>query len=217
MPGAESERRAVVAAFDVDGTLTTRDSVLPYLVRVAGARLPLVLLRRPLALAAALAARDHDRLKRLACAALAGVPVATLGAAGEVFARHVVERRLRIDTVTRLRRHRELGHVVVLVSASLEPYLEPLGALLGVDGVVCTRLETGSDGRCTGRLAGANCRGPEKVRRLRAWLDERDLGAAELWAYGDSAGDDQLLAIADHPHTVRGVRIAPEPERARSR
>ena len=62
----------VVAAFDVDGTLTTEDCVVPFLRLAAGRRLPLARLRRPLALAAGLARRDRDRLKELACAALAG-------------------------------------------------------------------------------------------------------------------------------------------------
>jgi len=56
--------------FDVDGTLTTRDCVLPFLRRAAGARLATALLRHPLALATGLARRDRDRLKALACASL---------------------------------------------------------------------------------------------------------------------------------------------------
>ena len=50
-------------------------------------------------------------------------------------------------------------------------------------------------------VGGANCRGPQKVVRLRAWLDARygDDIDVELWAYGDSSGDEELLAFADHP------------------
>ena len=99
------------------------------------------------------------------------------------------------------------GHAVLLASASLDSYLLPLG----VDGVICTRLERGADGKLTGRLDGANCRGAEKARRVREWLQEHDLTGAELWAYGDSKGDDELLALADHPLRVDGVRVDPEP------
>ncbi len=53
--------------------------------------------------------------------------------------------------------------------------------------------------------------GPEKATRLREWLDGNGLPHAELWAYGDSSGDDDLLAIADHPVSVRRVRVTPEP------
>ena len=201
----------VVAAFDVDGTLTTRDCVTPFLRRAAGRRLWTTLVRHPLALAAAAAQRDRDRLKELACSALRGIESTEIEHLGEAFAREVGAGSLRDDTVARLRRHRDLGHTVILASASLDPYLVPLGRSLGVDAVVCTVLERGSEGRLTGRLVGANCRGAEKARRVRGWLGENDLADAELWAYGDSSGDDELLALADRPFRVDGIRVDPEP------
>jgi len=201
----------VVAAFDVDGTLTTRDCVTPFLRRAAGRRLWTTLLRHPLALPGALARRDRDRLKEIACLSLRGLESARIDELGAGFAGEIEAHLLRADTVPRLRRHQELGHTVILASASLDPYLVPLGTSLGVDGVVCTMLERGADGRLTGRLAGANCRGPEKARRVREWLDQAGLADAELWAYGDSAGDDELLALADHPLRVEGVHVDPEP------
>lgn len=205
---------SVVAVFDVDGTLTRSDCVRPFLFRAAGAQLPLALARQPVALVRALVRRDRDRLKALACSSLRGLDGAALDRLGVDFCRTFMSRRLRDDTTARLRRHRDLGHRVILASASLEPYVVPLGALLGVDGVVCSRLELDADGTLTGRLRGANCRGSEKARRVREWLAGASLEDAELWAYGDSAGDTELLALADHPHRVDGVLLAPEPERA---
>jgi phosphatidylglycerophosphatase C len=201
----------VVAAFDVDGTLTIGDCVTPFLRRAAGRRLWTTLLRHPLALVASAAHRDRDRLKELACSALRGIEATEIEQLGRAFAREVGEERMRDDTVARLRRHRELGHTVILASASLDPYLMPLGSSLGVDAVVCTVLEQGLDGRLTGRLVGANCRGAAKARRVQEWLRENGLADAELWAYGDSSGDDELLALADHPLRVDGIRVDPEP------
>ena len=201
----------VVAAVDGDGTLTTGDCVTPFLRRAAGRRLWTTLLRHPLTLAASAAQRDRDRLKELACSALRGSESTEIEHLGEAFAREVGAGRLRDDTVARLRRHRELGHTVILASASLDPYLVPLGRSLGVDAVVCTVLERGRDGRLTGRLVGANCRGAEKARRVQEWLRENGHADAELWAYGDSSGDDELLALADRPLRVDGIRVDPEP------
>jgi phosphatidylglycerophosphatase C len=203
--------RKVVAAFDVDGTLTTGDCVVPFLRRAAGARLPLALVGHPVALVRALVRRDRDQLKELACASLRGRDATEVNELGAEFARTFVARRLREDTTARLRRHRELGHTVVLASASLEPYLVPLGDALEVDAVISTRLEQDADGRLTGRLEGANCRGPEKARRVREWLSSARLDGAELWAYGDSPGDAELLATADHAVRVDGVWVAAEP------
>jgi HAD superfamily hydrolase (TIGR01490 family) len=158
----------------------------------------------------ALARRDRDRLKELVCTAFAGLDARALDLEGEAFARDVERRWLRDDTVARLRRHRQLGHRVVLASASLEPYVRPLGRRLEVDGLVCTKLEEAPDGRLTGRLEGLNCRGAEKARRFDAWLAQHSLSDAIVWAYGDSAGDAELLARADHPVWVRGVRVDAE-------
>ena len=64
-----------------------------------------------------------------------------------------------------------------------------------------TRLEI-ADGVATGALDRPNCRGPEKVRRLHAWIDDRFGGRTNVRvvAYGDSAGDRELLADADEAH-----------------
>ena len=203
--------RAVVALFDVDGTLTTRDCVVPFLRRAAGRRFYATLARHPLPLALGLLRRDRDALKALGCSSLAGLDAAALGALGERFADEMLTSRVRSDTRARLRRHRELGHTVVLASASLEPYLVPFGEALGVDAVLCTQLEVDGSGRLTGRLDGANCRAAEKARRVTEWLEAAGLADAELWAYGDSAGDVEMLALADHPVRIGHSRLPPEP------
>ena len=200
-----------MAVFDVDGTLTTRDCVTPFLRRAAGIRLPFALARHPVALIGALLRRDNDRLKELASEALRGIEAVELASLGTTFAHEIDERMLRPDTVARLRRHRELGHTVALASASFAAYLNPLAERLVADAVICTELEVGADGRLTGRLQGRNCRGPEKARRVQEWLADTGLGDAELWAYGDSPADTQLLALADYPVWVRRVEIAPDP------
>ncbi len=203
----------VVVAFDVDGTLTTRDCVVPFLRRLAGrARLAGGVALRPAAMTNALIRRDRDRFKAVAMrAAFAGRTAATVEGLGADFARTVHGEWLRSDTAGRLAWHTAQGHHVVLVSASLGSYLHPLGELLGVDDVLCTEAVLGDDGRFTGAMVGANCRGPEKVRRLHAWMDQQELRGARLWAYGDSAGDREMLAAADHRFLVKGVVISATP------
>jgi phosphatidylglycerophosphatase C len=93
----------------------------------------------------------------------------------------------------------------VVVSASLGAYLRPLAERLELDGVLAVELVADAGGTLTGQVVGAvNNRGPEKVARLRAWLAARFGPGTEvdLWAYGDSSGDAELLAIADHPTWV---------------
>ena len=203
----------VVAAFDFDGTLSTRDCVVPFLFRLEGrVRLAQRIVARPALLAKAVVRRDRNQLKALAIhAAFAGRSTEMVSNLGRAFASTVHDSWLRPDTIARLAWHRGQGHRVVLVSASLGAYLHAVGDLLGVDAVLCTEAVVGPDGRYTGRMAGDNCRGPEKVRRLHAWLAEHELLDAELWAYGDSNGDRELLAAAMHPFLVKDITVSAVP------
>lgn len=195
-----------VAAFDVDGTLTRRDCVVPFLREVAGTGvLGRRLATRAVTVATLARRRDRDGLKAAAtAAAFTGQPLDRIERLAVEFAESVFETGMRTETVTRLQEHRERGDTVLLVSASFEVYLQPLAELLGADDVLAARLEVDEDGILTGRLHGANCRGPEKVRRLHAWLDEHAGGrtAVHVTAYGDSSGDRELLTDADVAHWV---------------
>lgn len=205
MTDAAADRR--VAAFDFDGTITKRDTLGPFLAQVCGrARLYRELARRSPALAATLAGwRDRDVEKeRLVGRLLAGRTHAEVAEAGRQFAASLErEQPYRSETLERLAWHRAEGHEIVIVSAGLDVYLEPLAPSLGIEHVLCTRMEADANGTLTGRLRGANVRGPEKARRLQEWLGD---GAVELWAYGDSSGDRELLALADHATRVGGAR-----------
>ncbi|MEP7113147.1 MAG: HAD-IB family hydrolase [Ilumatobacteraceae bacterium] len=203
----------VIAAFDVDGTLTTRDCVRPFLERAAGRRRVVTsLLRRPLATIVASIRRDRDRFKEIIVGgALRGKLIADVEAIGEQFAQYVLVNWLRPDTLRRLRWHQQSGHRTVIVSASLAAYLRPLALRLGIDDVLCTDSIRVGD-RYGNRLKGRNCRADEKRRRLDEWLEERHWTHAEVWAYGDSAGDRELLARADHAVWVNGATISEVPE-----
>jgi phosphatidylglycerophosphatase C len=206
-----ASRRPVVAAFDVDGTLTTRDCVTPFLYRTVGLRAALALVRQPVRVSRALARRDRDSIKAVVCTAFAGMEARAVDARGDAFAREIERRWLRPDTFARLQQHRELDHAVVLVSASLDPYLVPFGSSIEATATLCTELERDAQGVLTGRLAVPNCRGPEKVRRLERWLAASGITDAVVWAYGDSAGDDALLARADHPVRVGHGHVVTDP------
>ena len=200
-----------LAAFDLDGTLTRRDTLMPFLRRSVGPRSAYraaLTSALPLARAAALGGSHRDTAKAAVLRrVLAGVPLARLTEAAEAYADHVVARGLRPDIRARVEWHRAKGHELVLVSASPELYVAPIGRRLGFDAVLATRLEVDGTGVLTGRLAGNNCRGPEKVARLRAWRAE---GLVLAYAYGDSAGDDEMLALAAEPLRVRRRRSAPD-------
>ena len=191
---------ADLAAFDFDGTLTNGGSVLPYLETLAGRRRVAAALARlspRLAYAAVLGGRAADETKeQLFELLLSDVPIERAIAVGVDFARQHVGGRLRRDAKERLDWHRARGDRVLVVSASPELYVAPAGELLGVDAVVATRLAV-AGGTLTGKYEGANCRGEEKIHRVREWVRTAGGTPTRLWAYGNSRGDLRLLAEAD--------------------
>lgn len=195
----------IVAAFDFDGTLTTRDTVVPFLRRFTSVpRLAVSLLPHSVDVVPAVVGRDRDRLRDLATRSVfRDRPLDDVEAEAASHGERIVREWLRPDTLARLRWHLDHDHRVVIVSASYEHYVRVVARQLGTVAVLATRLDV-AGGRCTGALRGPNCRGPEKVRRLDAWLSELSLDrrGVTLYAYGDSSGDRELLAAADHPHWV---------------
>lgn len=193
-----------IAAFDFDGTLTRRDTLLPFLARGLGwPRFLLALLQCSPWLAgyAVRLVRNDAAKARLLRATLSG---RTLGELDGWTSRWLAEDfagQLQDWTMARLAWHRQAGHCCVLVSASPDIYLRRVASQLGFDGLICTEMEV-QGARLTGRMHTPNCHGEQKVLRLQAWLSARFGGesaqAMRLYAYGDTAGDKPLLRLARH-------------------
>jgi phosphatidylglycerophosphatase C len=186
-----------VAAFDFDGTLVKGDSFPRFLAHLLGRRrFALLLIMALPSMFSGYRSSGRDGAKSvLLSRTLAGLSVEAVRAAAEDFARTLVA-RVRPVMRDAIAWHERQGHRMILVSASLALYLEPFGQLKGFDQVIATRLEVGEDGRLTGRLDGPNVRAEQKAIRLAAALAP---DAAEIWAYGNSSGDREMLAMADHP------------------
>jgi phosphatidylglycerophosphatase C len=192
-----------VAAFDLDGTLTRGGSVFRWLRVVAGDRAAVAAALRlvaPLALGALRSGPTADQAKeRLFRALLAGRDADQLSAVSRFFALSHLAGQRRDEVIARLNWHRARGDDVVIVSASPQIYVDVVADQLGADGAIGTRLAVGPDGRLTGGYEGRNCRGDEKLRRVREWVDARHYDVApEVYAYGNSRGDRRLLADATH-------------------
>lgn len=194
-PPASEPFRPLVA-FDFDGTLTCRDSFLEFLVWRRGrarfalgmARLAPSFLRYPLD-------RDRGKLKAdMVREFLAGERRDALAAAAEQFAAERARSLLRPDALKCWRAWQKENARLVIVTASPEILVAPMGRGLAAEAVIGTRLVFSAADTVTGALDGPNCRAEEKVVRLRAAFgDNVRLGAA----YGDSSGDQAMLAIAD--------------------
>ncbi|MFZ1062077.1 MAG: HAD-IB family hydrolase [Acidimicrobiales bacterium] len=197
----------VVAAFDLDGSLTEGGSVWRWLRFLAGSRsvfraaLPLTI---PLLVGAIRSGPWADHAKeRLFGRLLTGRDLDEVLDESRSFALAHLERRGRTKVLERLRWHQAQGHDTVIVSASPEIYVEVITEALGATGAIGTRLAVDPLGHLTGSYLGRNCRGTEKLRRLREWIDQRGYGVEpEIYAYGNSRGDRRLLRAATYPFDV---------------
>ncbi|MBN39723.1 MAG: HAD-IB family hydrolase [Acidimicrobiaceae bacterium] len=188
-------KKRVVAAFDFDGTITKRDTLLPFLKQYGLGRMAKATLRT---LVTQLDSNFRNTLKvNVLKELLCDLPADVFETNGRTYASMLPE-LYRTEILERIEFHRQKGHQLVLVTGSLGCYARPAALALGFDHVIAVEI-TSSLGRLTGMIEGENVRGREKVRRLKKFLNTEDI---ELWAYGNSSGDREMLEMADHAEMV---------------
>ncbi len=197
---------ARLAVFDLDGTLTRHDTLLPYVLGYLR-RHPWRIARLPWMLLPALRFLrdfDHGAIKgSFIHVGLGGATRSSLQAWSAQFVRRLLQRGLHAEAQPTLERHRRAGDRLLLMSASTDLYVPQIATALGFDECICTQVRWRDDGRLDGRLAGPNCRGEEKRRRLAALL-ERDAPAA-VSAYGNSRGDLAHLQLAQAAYLINAA------------
>jgi phosphatidylglycerophosphatase C len=188
-----------IVAFDFDGTLTVRDSYTAFLRwRTPALRWWLGGLRLIPAAIAYLFHRDRGRIKAAATKVfLAGVARAQLETDARRFAELFSRKLLRPDAIIAWKRWRKKRVKLVIVTASPDLVVAPFARGLAADDLLGTPLAFDAHERVTGAFASPNCRGPEKVVRLKAAYGP-DLRVRA--AYGDTSGDTEMLGIAEEPY-----------------
>lgn len=185
-----------IIASDFDGTITTKDTLLEF-IRYAKGNTRFVtgfLLHAPLLVAMKLHLYPNWKAKqRVFSYFFGGMDITCFDALCRSFAesfRHLI----RPGALEMLRKAEIEGTEVVIVSASIDNWVQPFFPNLRVAG---TKIEV-VDGIVTGRFTTPNCYGEEKVVRLKALFPQRE--SYHLTAYGDSRGDKELLEYADERH-----------------
>lgn len=195
-----------VAVFDLDGTITTHDTLVPYLWHVLGTYPTRVigLWRVPGALARFAIDRDRGPLKAsLIRAIMGGLSRAEVQALTRSFLDAHLARLCRPTALAAIEAHRAAGDHLVLLSASTDFYVPDIGRRLGFDDTLCTPVAWAGD-RLVGDLAGDNHRGAVKARCIEALRAEHS--GAGIAAYGNASSDFDHLRVVDAPLLVNGSR-----------
>jgi HAD superfamily hydrolase (TIGR01490 family) len=194
--------------FDLDGTITYRDTLLPYvtgyLARSGRSRLRMAWPLPTLA-AFVVGAADHGDVKSAFIrSTLGGANREQLAQWTEQFVPWVISTGSSPGALAMIKAHQAAGDLLVLMSASTDLYVPQIAQALGFNTVICTGVAFDACGRLTGALTTANRRGPEKVRCFDA-LRQQHPGLQSV-AYGNAASDLAHLRLADIPRLVNGSR-----------
>jgi HAD superfamily hydrolase (TIGR01490 family) len=205
--------RRSAAFFDLDKTVIARSSVLAFSrsFYAGGLITRWALLRSAYAHTVFLLGRaDHDRIERMRrylSEMSTGWDVSTVrGIVAETLT-ELIQPAVYSEATALMAEHHAAGRDVVLVSASGSEVVEPIGAMLGADEVIATRMVV-EDGHFTGDIA-YYAYGREKARAIRDLAGQRGYDLAECYAYSDSITDVPMLQVVGHPVAVnpdRGLR-----------
>lgn len=184
-----------LALFDFDGTITFDDTFAPFILSsVRPARLAVgKIALGPMLAAYRLGLVQASVVRRcIVRLGFQGIPEAEVRSAGELYSRSRIPASIRPNALERIRWHQSQGDNVVVVSASLNYYLDAWCREVGVS-LICNELES-RRGVLTGRYEGVDCCGPEKLRRIR--MKYRFEQHPLIYAYGDSPEDDSMMSVA---------------------
>ncbi len=196
------ESKKIIAVFDFDGTITTKDTLFDFIsfYHSKGKLIRGLCFLSPVLIAYKAGLLKNDIAKQK----LLSYFFKNEGTDQfESICKTYIERISRIckeDTLNRIKWHKQQGHTLVIVSASMRNWIEPWALDFGFDKVIGTELEI-TNNLLTGRFASKNCYGQEKVNRLLEVFPNRN--SYVLYAYGDSNGDKQLLELSDYPTLIK--------------
>jgi HAD superfamily hydrolase (TIGR01490 family) len=201
-----------IAVFDLDGTITTRDTTAAFLLGYLREHPRRLARCFPLAVSIAgfaVGLVDNAVLKRAAVhAILGGAGRDEIAAWTERFVPWCLEALVRPMARTRIEAHRSARHHLILASASLDLHVEPIGKALGFAKVICTKVAWTRGQRVSGDLDGGNIRSDKKLAAVQraVSLAEAAPRSARVIAYSDHHADLPLLCWADQAVAVNPTR-----------
>lgn len=187
-----------LALFDFDGTITTKDSFIEFIKFYSGWQKILlgVILLLPRMVLFKLGFITNWKAKEYVLTwFFKGESASEVSRRGQLFCQRVIPRLLKKEAILKLEEHKANGDKIILVSASAEDWLAPWTKTVGID-LIGTRLQV-ENGKLTGKIDGYNCYGIQKVNRIKEAIDLSEFKS--IYAYGDSRGDREMLALADYP------------------
>lgn len=188
-----------LALFDFDGTISRKDSFIAFMKFTHGR--PVFMIRMAMGFLTfagwkmGLVKSHYTKVKALR-GFYRGWTEANMMDARNRFTKEIIPTILFPKALERIDWHKTQGHRIIVVTASCDAWLGDWARDMELE-LLCTEMEL-KDGVYTGELSNPNCRGKEKVNRIKKHLNLEDY--TEIYAYGNDHGDNQMLSIATHPN-----------------
>ncbi|HPG10951.1 MAG TPA: HAD family hydrolase [Chitinophagaceae bacterium] len=184
-----------IAFFDFDGTITKKDTLLEFIKFTNGSfKFALgFLINSPWLIAYKLRVISNQKAKeRILKFFFGGMEASLFNDHCQKFFDQKIPQLIRQKSIIEINRLAAEDVEVVIVSASPENWVRLWAEKINAD-CLSTRLRIDNN-RISGYILGKNCYGDEKVKRIKEKysLSEYD----QIYAYGDSKGDKQMLDLA---------------------
>jgi phosphatidylglycerophosphatase C len=184
-----------IAFFDFDGTITTKDTLLEFIKFYKG-HLNFYqgfLLHAPWLVAMKFKLMSNQVVKeKILKFFFSNENEEQFKSRCAVFNQNILPGLIRPKAIEEIKRLKAENNIVVIVSASPENWIRPWTDFMNVE-LIASRLEV-RNGMISGKILGKNCHGEEKVRRIKEKYNLSDY--ADVYAFGDSSGDRDMLALA---------------------
>jgi len=185
-----------IALFDFDGTITTDDSLIKFIRFVVGDTKfiwGMIVLSSMLTAYKLKLIPNYKAKQYILSYFFKGMSEEKFMQVSNEYSLKHIKTILRPKAMEKIKWHKEQGHKIVIVSASIECWLKPFCDEKNLD-LIATKLEI-KDGVVTGKFLTKNCYGIEKANRVKEAYNLNDHDY--IYAYGDTRGDKELLALAD--------------------
>ncbi|MDE2041791.1 MAG: HAD-IB family phosphatase [Alphaproteobacteria bacterium] len=195
-----------IAIYDMDKTITRRSTGRPLILyalkhhqRWRIILLPLLMI---VGVGYALKLLDRKQGKALALRLMFGPHIPEELIPG--FVEETLRTNINIAAHAQIARDKAEGYTLVLATASQRIWAQPIADALGFDAVIASENSQRRDGSHAPFLAGENCYGAEKLRRVKVWLAERQIRRDDAYIrfYSDHASDAPCFEFADMAVTV---------------
>jgi HAD superfamily hydrolase (TIGR01490 family) len=197
-----------ITLFDLDGTITKRDTFVPYLKGLMARNFNTITITPLLVYHLVrfwLNLINNNQLKQIFLSII--IPrcdQTKLLKWTEKYVQTILENNISNDALHDILLAKSIGRVF-LVTASIDVYVIPLSKELNIDEVICTSMRRNESGELCGEMLSQNCFGEEKLNRVLEWINTTKYKGS-ISSYSDHHSDIPLLEFSDNAIAVNPTK-----------